>query len=217
MRKLELFLNRLPENVSLLIVRSGDTRKTEEVCGHFEFPTENNNQLIEDILESLPTENMKFRVLAMDNGKQIKGITIPERRTATNLTDPIEALTKGFLDMSYQVERILSTANNTIEHQQDTIEYLVDSLVESREEAGDNQLAVALLEMEKNALEEQAGTSAKEKALELGEKVLSQMMTPKITPETIKNLLKTNPELLAEFLKDEELVGQISTIIMNPE
>ena len=71
--------------------------------------------------------------------------------------------------------------------------------------------------MEKNALEEQAGTSAKEKALELGEKVLSQMMTPKITPETIKNLLKTNPELLAEFLKDEELVGQISKIIMNPE
>lgn len=216
MRKIELFLNRLPENVNGLILRVGNNRNSEEICGRFNFPVEDNSELITEILDSLPEQGVKFRLLGMENGKQVKGLTINPTSNNQDITDPIQALTKGFLDMSYQVERILSTANSTIEHQQDTIEYLVDSLVQTKEENQENQLAIGLLEMEKNQLEQIQGQSAKEKALDLAEKTLATMMTPqKITPQMLKDVIKKNPQILEEFLKDEEFVSLISDKLLN--
>ena len=76
MRKLETFLSRLPTNVKQLVIRAGDTRKSEELCGHIDYDLEtiNINDTIEEILDMLPIPEMKFRCLAINEaGKQIKG------------------------------------------------------------------------------------------------------------------------------------------------
>jgi hypothetical protein len=104
------------------------------------------------------------------------------------------------------LRRSTSILNETIENQQGTIEYLVDSLVAAKEESADTVLAVGMLEMENQALMEQQSESTKEKALSLAESVIGKMLTPaELTPESVKEILRTNPELVSELAKDKNI------------
>jgi len=216
MSKIENFLEKLPEKTKHLIMRCGETRKEESNCGRWSFPISDISSFLDEIDMALPYDGAKFRLIAHDeNGKQFRSITNQPTKSGTSSDSAIDSLVEGYLLMGSELRRSTAILNETIENQQDTIEYLVNSLVETKEESAESVLAIGMLEMENQNLIDDKNESSKEKAISLAESVVAKMLTPQeITPESIKNLLMTNPELVKELAQDETIQALFVDILM---
>jgi hypothetical protein len=207
MSRIENFIEKLPEKTKHLTMRSGETRKDESNCGRWSFPIADLANFLDELDLALPYDGAKFRLIAHDeNGKQFRSLTSQATQTGTTTDSAIDSLVEGYLLMGAELRRSTSILNETIENQQGTIEYLVNNLVDAKEESADTVLAVGMLEMENQALIEQQNESTKEKALNLAESVIGKMLTPaELTPESVKEILRNNPELVSELAKDKSV------------
>tara|TARA_R110002096_G_scaffold434704_3_gene657587 strand:+ start:77 stop:736 length:660 start_codon:yes stop_codon:yes gene_type:complete len=207
MSKIENFLEKLPEKTKHLTMRSGESRKDESNCGRWSFPITDITSFLDEVDLALPYDGAKFRLIAHDqDGKQFRSLTNQPTKTSSSSDSAIDSLVDGYLLMGAELRRSTAILNETIENQQETIEYLVNSLVETKEEGAENTLAIGMLEMENQSLMDDKNQSSKEKALGLAESIVGKMLTPaEITPDTIKELLRTNPELVQELAKDKAI------------
>ena len=207
MSKIENFLEKLPEKTKHLTMRSGESRKDESNCGRWSFPITDITSFLDEVDLALPYDGAKFRLIAHDqDGKQFRSLTNQPTKTSSSSDSAIDSLVDGYLLMGAELRRSTAILNEAIENQQETIEYLVNSLVETKEEGAENTLAIGMLEMENQSLMDDKNQSSKEKALGLAESIVGKMLTPaEITPDTIKELLRTNPELVQELAKDKAI------------
>tara|TARA_R110001599_G_scaffold299919_2_gene505005 strand:+ start:1647 stop:2306 length:660 start_codon:yes stop_codon:yes gene_type:complete len=207
MSKIENFLEKLPEKTKHITMRSGESRKDESNCGRWSFPISDITSFLDEVDLALPYDGAKFRLIAHDEaGKQFRSLTNQPTKTSSSSDSAIDSLVDGYLLMGAELRRSTAILNETIENQQETIEYLVNSLVETKEESAENTLAIGMLEMENQSLMDDKNQSSKEKALGLAESIVGKMLTPaEITPETIKEVLRTNPELVQELAKDASI------------
>jgi len=112
--------------------------------------------------------------------------------------------------MVQENRRVMSVLAGVIEDRAETLEYVLHNLIPTKEEQIESDLAIGTLEMEKSLLQEAQEASVKEKALNLAESALAKMMTqPQITADSLKALVKQNPSIIDEIMKDEELVSLI--------
>lgn len=210
MRKIIAFLEKLPDNIDHIVVRQGDTRKEETIAGKYDpRQYDDNDMLCDAILDNL-IDDSKFRILAMnEKGLQIKAITItPQKKIEQG--DHIQTLIDGFLSMVNENRRVMSVLAGVIEDREETLEYVLQSLIQTKTEQVESDLAIGALEMENSIIKENQNASIKARALEIAEKTASAMLQPKITPENIKQFVIDNPAILDDIVNDEEFIKIIS-------
>ena len=210
MQKIERFIERLPVDTSQIVMRAGNTRQEETICGKYSFPVDDVTEFIDAVFDDLPEDNTKFRLIALDDkGRQHKAITIIPPQQATQGSE-LQIMVQGFLSMVQENRRVMSVLAGVIEDREETLEYVLHNLIQTKEDQIESDLAIGTLEMEKSLLQEAQESSVKEKALNLAENALAKMMTPpQITSESLKQLVKQNPSIIDEIMKDEELVSLI--------
>jgi hypothetical protein len=210
MSQYEKFLSKLEKITTNppveIVVRAGESRTNEDIIGKWEYPIEDIMSFVDDVQDCLPYQNCKHRLIALDEKKkQIRAVTISGRaHEPSNQSEPVAVLVDGINMMMTEYRRAFSVLAGVIEAREDTIENIFEGMILAREEAIDNTLAVGMLQMENEALQDVQDSNAKERALQIAEKALAGAMQPKITPDTIKNIAIAHPEIIKELMKDEE-------------
>lgn len=207
-RKIERWLEKLPENCVSIVLRAGDSRQTENILERWE-PNEYQN-IIDETVESMMDEQVGRLIAYGDKGKQLRSITLRNTETIQNESDT-SVLVDGLLAMANEQRRFLATITDSFTVMHETIQDTIYQEREKNEEISELQLALALAEIEATSGQE----STTSKALNIFSQVLQQKSgEPVDRVQQARNMVLNNPEIIDGLLEDENIVQIVTKKII---
>jgi len=207
-RKIERWLEKLPEDTESIVLRAGDDRRSESIAERWTLEdVEDIPEQVQDILE----DEIQGRLIAYGaKGRQLRSLTVRTEFRPDQVTET-QALVDGLLRMADEQRRFLATITDSFTVMHETIQDVIYKERETQEELGDLQVALAMEQME-NASNE---PSTADKALGIFAQVLQGKASNPV--QAAKELLKTNPEIIDSLLEDESIVDMVTQKMMNPD
>jgi hypothetical protein len=202
-RKIERWLERLPEGCTNIVLRAGDTRQTETIIERWEIPDQ-----IADVLDTcidLMADEYQGRLIAYGaKGRQLRSVTIRNNEIDTSqTTSETGLLVEGLLRMADEQRRFLATITDTFETMHETVRECMHTERDTAEELGETQIALALAQIEQETQKE----STADKALSIFAQVLQQQGAA--AAQKAKDMVLNNPQIIDELLDDETIVQMV--------
>jgi stress response protein SCP2 len=210
-RKIERWLEKLPEGTTSIVLRAGETRQTETILERWEA---DNIAAIVDEAVDLMEDEIQGRLIAYgDKGRQLRSVTIRnDNPTGAATTSDTAILVEGLLKMADEQRRFLATITDTFETMHETVRECMHTERDTQEEIGDLQIALAMAQMEQETQQQ----STADKALGIFSQVLQQKAGGDAV-QTAKDLLVNNPDLIDSLLADEAVVEMVMQKINSGE
>lgn len=217
---LALKIEQLPENAFKCAVKLGSERTKLTQVQVFDYlATE------DEIMDSLHdygygSEYGFARIVwKTEKGATVKSLSMSTPIVSEQNQSDLSKTLDTMLSLVAEVRRFTAVQNEGNEKLMMALIKSQDRNDELREQvAEERSTAVALdLALQQSEADGEGGLDYKEKALEaamfLGQTWIASQS--KITPETLKTLVKSHPEIIDELVKDEEVVSIIGARIMS--
>jgi len=201
-RKIERWIEKLPEETTSIVLRAGDTRQTETILERWE------GDRIADVLDEcldLMADEVQGRLIAYGaKGRQLRSVTVRNHDASGNgITSETGLLVEGLLRMADEQRRFLATITDTFETMHETVRECMHTERDTAEELGDMQVALAMAQLE----HEQNQPSTADKALSIFAQVLQQGSAN--AAKTARDMVMQNPSIIDELLNDSEIVDMV--------
>lgn len=197
--KIYRFFETLDENVTVVTLRAGMDRRSEQTIEKWMPPFEPEN--IADIIDETMQSEQQGRLIAYCQSKQIKSISFSNLHTIAQSETAL--LVDGILRMAEEQRRFVATITDSFQVMHETIQETIMKERMHHEEISELQLAVALAEKE----QEQEDKSTVQSAIEMFGTVLQAKNGQKLD---IKKYLLDNPEIVDTLLKDDDIVTLVT-------
>jgi len=213
-QKIEHWISKLDPNVTHVQVKAGEKRNSlSQVATVQVIETDNIIDELENI--SFFDGGLYVRLMAYVDRKYNKGLSLSAIETSIdNQNSDTAVLVDGLLAMTGEIRRFMATITSTLEKREETLSDVIEHLMEAREERMDSEMTAMSLDMELQAVQEAAGSSAKDKAIDVlsntaNEWIALQQRKQEITPENVINWIKNDPNFIQQAMKDEEIVSKV--------
>jgi len=208
-RKIERWLEKLPEETTHIILRAGDDRRTETILERWQ-PDDVANILDESL--ELMADEVQGRLIAYgEKGKQLRSVSIRNDFQDSHAQTDTQILVEGLLRMADEQRRFLATITDTFETMHETVRECMHTEQDTREEISDLQVALAMEQLQNESNE----PSTADKALSIFAQVLQSQ--GKKAAQSAKDMVLNNPEIIDELLNDETIVDMVTRKIMGSE
>jgi hypothetical protein len=208
-RKIERWIERLPEGTTSIVLRAGETRQTETILERWE--PDNVATIVDEALDLMEDEVQGRLIAYGEKGRQLRSVTIRNEQTTGAAVTDTQILVEGLLRMADEQRRFLSTITDTFETMHETVRECMHTERDTQEEIGDLQIALAMAQMEQETQQQ----STADKALGIFSQVLQQKTADSV--KQAKDLLFNNPELIDDLLNDETVVEMVLKKIQSPD
>tara|TARA_Y100000004_G_scaffold197052_1_gene269475 strand:+ start:2310 stop:2945 length:636 start_codon:yes stop_codon:yes gene_type:complete len=205
-RKIQRWLEKLPEETTHIILRAGDDRRTETILERWQ-PDDVANILDESL--ELMQDEIQGRLIAYgEKGKQLRSVSIRNDFQDSHPQTDTAILVEGLLRMADEQRRFLATITDTFETMHETVRECMHTEQDTREELSDLQVALAMEQLQNESNE----PSTADKALSIFAQVLQSQ--GKKAAQSAKDMVLNNPEIIDELLNDETIVDMVTSKIM---
>jgi hypothetical protein len=208
-RKIERWLEKLPEGATSIVLRAGDTRQTETILERWE--PDNIAAILDECIDLMEDEIQGRLIAYGEKGRQLRSITIRNDQNPSQSATDTQILVEGLLRMADEQRRFLSTITDTFETMHETVRECMHTERDTQEEIGDLQIALAMAQMEQETQQQ----STADRALGIFSQVLQQKTADSV--KQAKDLLFNNPELIDDLLNDETVVEMVLKKIQSPD
>jgi len=208
-RKIERWIERLPEGTTSIVLRAGETRQTETILERWE--PDNVAAIVDEALDLMEDEIQGRLIAYGEKGRQLRSVTVRNEQTTGTAATDTQILVEGLLRMADEQRRFLSTITDTFETMHETVRECMHTERDTQEEIGDLQIALAMAQMEQETQQQ----STADKALGIFSQVLQQKTADSV--KQAKDLLFNNPELIDDLLNDETVVEMVLKKIQSPD
>lgn len=208
-RKIERWLEKLPEGATSIVLRAGDTRQTETILERWE--PDNIAAILDECIDLMEDEIQGRLIAYGEKGRQLRSITIRNDQSPSQSATDTQILVEGLLRMADEQRRFLSTITDTFETMHETVRECMHTERDTQEEIGDLQIALAMAQMEQETQQQ----STADRALGIFSQVLQQKTADSV--KQAKDLLFNNPELIDDLLNDETVVEMVLKKIQSPD
>jgi hypothetical protein len=208
-RKIERWLEKLPEGATSIVLRAGDTRQTETILERWE--PDNIAAILDECIDLMEDEIQGRLIAYGEKGRQLRSITIRNDQNPSQSATDTQILVEGLLRMADEQRRFLSTITDTFETMHETVRECMHTERDTQEEIGDLQIALAMAQMEQETQQQ----STADRALGIFSQVLQQKTVDSV--KQAKDLLFNNPELIDDLLNDESVVEMVLKKIQSPD
>jgi len=208
-RKIQRWLEKLPEETTHIILRAGDDRRTETILERWQ-PNDVANILDESL--ELMQDEIQGRLIAYgEKGKQLRSVSIRNDFQDSHPQTDTAILVEGLLRMADEQRRFLATITDTFETMHETVRECMHTEQDTREELSDLQVALAMEQLQNESNE----PSTADKALSIFAQVLQSQ--GKKAAQSAKDMVLNNPDIIDELLNDETIVNMVTSKIMGSE
>jgi len=198
-RKIERWLERLPEDCTSIVLRAGDNRQTESIVERWE--PDGIGNIVDECLDLMQDE-LQGRLIAYGaKGRQLRSVTV--RNTdydGGGAVSDTGMLVNGLLRMADEQRRFLATITDTFETMHETVRECMTTERDTQEELSDLQVALAMAQLEQDA----AKPSTTDKALSIFAQVLQQNSAT--AAEKARDMVLNNPQIIDDLLNDADIV-----------
>lgn len=208
-RKIERWIERLPEGTTSIVLRAGDTRQTETILERWE--PDNVAAIVDECLDLMEDEIQGRLIAYGEKGRQLRSVTIRNDQVTGQAATDTQILVEGLLRMADEQRRFLSTITDTFETMHETVRECMHTERDTQEEIGDLQIALAMAQMEQETNQQ----STADKALSIFSQVLQQKTGD--TVKAAKDMLFSNPEIIDDLLDDPSVVEMVLKKIHSPD
>ena len=205
-RKIQRWLEKLPEETTHIILRAGDDRRTETILERWQ-PDDVPN-ILDEALELMQDEIQGRLIAYGEKGKQLRSVSIRNDFQDSQPQTDTAILVEGLLRMADEQRRFLATITDTFETMHETVRECMHTEQDTREELSDLQVALAMEQLQNESNE----PSTADKALSIFAQVLQSQ--GKKAAQSAKDMVLNNPEIIDELLNDETIVNMVTTKIM---
>jgi hypothetical protein len=210
-RKIERWLEKLPEGTTSIVLRAGETRQTETILERWE--ADNIAAIVDEAIDLMEDEIQGRLIAYGDKGRQLRSVTIRnDNPSGVASTSDTAILVEGLLRMADEQRRFLATITDTFETMHETVRECMHTERDTQEEIGDLQIALAMAQMEQETQQQ----STADKALGIFSQVLQQKAGGDAV-QTAKDLITSNPDLIDSLLADEAVVEMVMQKINSGE
>lgn len=200
-RKIERWLEKLPEHTTHIILRAGDDRRSETILERWE--PNNLACIVDESLELMQDEHQGRLIAYGEKGRQLRSVTIRNELQEGQPQSDTAILVEGLLRMADEQRRFLATITDTFETMHETVRECMHQEQDTRDEISDLQVALAMEQIQ-NATDE---PSTADKALNIFAQVLQQQ--GKKAAESARDMVLNNPEIIDELLNDADIVSMV--------
>lgn len=200
-RKIERWLEKLPEHTTSIILRAGDDRRSETILERWE--PDNLACIVDECLELMQDESQGRLIAYGDKGRQLRSVTIRNELQEGQPQSDTAILVEGLLRMADEQRRFLATITDTFETMHETVRECMHQEQDTREEISDLQVALAMEQIQNEA----DAPSTADKALNIFAQVLQQQ--GKKAAESARDMVLNNPEIIDELLNDADIVSMV--------
>jgi hypothetical protein len=208
-RKIQRWLEKLPEETTHIILRAGDDRRTEAILERWQ-PDDVAN-ILDEALELMQDEVQGRLIAYGEKGKQLRSVSIRNDFQDSHAQTDTQILVEGLLRMADEQRRFLATITDTFETMHETVRECMHTEQDTREEISDLQVALAMEQLQNESNE----PSTADKALNIFAQVLQSQ--GKKAAQSAKDMVLNNPEIIDELLNDETIVNMVTQKIMGSE
>lgn len=208
-RKIQRWLEKLPEETTHIILRAGDDRRTEAILERWQ-PDDVAN-ILDEALELMQDEVQGRLIAYGEKGKQLRSVSIRNDFQDSHAQTDTQILVEGLLRMADEQRRFLATITDTFETMHETVRECMHTEQDTREEISDLQVALAMEQLQNESNE----PSTTDKALSIFAQVLQSQ--GKKAAQSAKDMVLNNPEIIDELLNDETIVNMVTQKIMGSE
>ena len=205
-RKIQRWLEKLPEETTHIILRAGDDRRTETILERWQ-PDDVPN-ILDEALELMQDEIQGRLIAYGEKGKQLRSVSIRNDFQDSQPQTDTSILVEGLLRMADEQRRFLATITDTFETMHETVRECMHTEQDTREELSDLQVALAMEQLQNESNE----PSTADKALSIFAQVLQSQ--GKKAAQSAKDMVLNNPEIIDELLNDETIVNMVTSKIM---
>lgn len=205
-RKIQRWLEKLPEETTHIILRAGDDRRTETILERWQ-PDDVAN-ILDEALELMQDEIQGRLIAYGEKGKQLRSVSIRNDFQESHPQTDTAILVEGLLRMADEQRRFLATITDTFETMHETVRECMHTEQDTREELSDLQVALAMEQLQNESNE----PSTADKALSIFAQVLQSQ--GKKAAQSAKDMVLNNPEIIDELLNDETIVNMVTSKIM---
>lgn len=200
-RKIERWLEKLPEHTTHIILRAGDDRRSETILERWE--PDNLACIVDECLELMQDEHQGRLIAYGDKGRQLRSVTIRNELQEGQPQSETAILVEGLLRMADEQRRFLATITDTFETMHETVRECMHQEQDTREEISDLQVALAMEQIQNST----DAPSTADKALNIFAQVLQQQ--GKKAAESARDMVLNNPEIIDELLNDDDIVSMV--------
>ena len=200
-RKIERWLEKLPEHTTHIILRAGDDRRSETILERWE--PDNLACIVDECLELMQDEHQGRLIAYGDKGRQLRSVTIRNELKEGQPQSDTAILVEGLLRMADEQRRFLATITDTFETMHETVRECMHQEQDTREEISDLQVALAMEQIQNS----NDAPSTADKALNIFAQVLQQQ--GKKAAESARDMVLNNPEIIDELLNDADIVSMV--------
>jgi len=200
-RKIERWLEKLPEHTTSIILRAGEDRRSETILERWE--PDNLACIVDECLELMQDEHQGRLIAYGEKGRQLRAVTIRNELQEGQPQSETAVLVEGLLRMADEQRRFLATITDTFETMHETVRECMHQEQDTREEISDLQVALAMEQIQ-NATDE---PSTADKALNIFAQVLQQQ--GKKAAQSARDMVLNNPEIIDELLNDDDIVSMV--------
>ncbi len=200
-RKIERWLEKLPEHTTHIILRAGDDRRSETILERWE--PDNLACIVDECLELMQDEHQGRLIAYGDKGRQLRSVTIRNELQEGQPQSETAILVEGLLRMADEQRRFLATITDTFETMHETVRECMHQEQDTREEISDLQVALAMEQIQNS----NDAPSTADKALNIFAQVLQQQ--GKKAAESARDMVLNNPEIIDELLNDADIVSMV--------
>ena len=200
-RKIERWLEKLPEHTTHIILRAGDDRRSETILERWE--PDNLACIVDECLELMQDEHHGRLIAYGDKGRQVRAVTIRNELQEGQPQSETAILVEGLLRMADEQRRFLATITDTFETMHETVRECMHQEQDTREEISDLQVALAMEQIQNST----DAPSTADKALNIFAQVLQQQ--GKTAAESARDMVLNNPEIIDELLNDDDIVSMV--------
>ena len=200
-RKIERWLEKLPEHTTHIILRAGDDRRSETILERWE--PDNLACIVDECLDLMQDEHQGRLIAYGDKGRQLRSVTIRNELQEGQPQSETAILVEGLLRMADEQRRFLATITDTFETMHETVRECMHQEQDTREEISDLQVALAMEQIQNST----DAPSTADKALNIFAQVLQQH--GKKAAESARDMVLNNPEIIDELLNDDDIVSMV--------
>ena len=200
-RKIDRWLEKLPEHTTHIILRAGDDRRSETILERWE--PDNLACIVDECLELMQDEHQGRLIAYGDKGRQLRSVTIRNELQEGQPQSETAILVEGLLRMADEQRRFLATITDTFETMHETVRECMHQEQDTREEISDLQVALAMEQIQNST----DAPSTADKALNIFAQVLQQQ--GKKAAESARDMVLNNPEIIDELLNDDDIVSMV--------
>ena len=200
--KITRWLERIPEDTHQIVFRAGDSRNEESIIERWITPFEDLDDITDTIVDTMESELVGRLIAYSTKSKQLRSMTVRGENQPSKQTTEIGMLVEGILRMSEEQRRFVATITDSFQTMHETIQDALHQEREHHEETAELQLALAL-----EQLQNQSGMeSTTDKALGM----MAQVLQSKTSNIDIKKMILENPNLIDQFLQDDEIINLVT-------